>query len=326
MPYRFTCLLPALLLLSLMLCAERATAQVGNAVETTLKSFVYKTVDGQKLSLDVHMFNDQRVRPVVFWIHGGALIMGSRYINPFIHDYFSGNDFVVVTFDYRLAPFAKLPDIYQDVTDAYKWTCDNIKQYNGDPKQIVVGGESAGGYLTFALGPQLKPKPLELFAFSGYGNIITPWYTEPSEHYLKIAPLQDREKVFAALQKNPTDGAARVNFYLYTRQTGQWPNILLGHDPKTEAAAFTRYCPVLHVGKDYPPVVFTHCKDDTDVPFSEAEAMVALLKNAGVDYQFIQLEGSAHAFNALITKTDAATNTRKAVMDFLKNHLKPTAK
>ena len=287
---------------------------------TMLQSVRYKTIEGQQLMLDVHSFDDQHIRPVIFWIHGGALIMGGRPA-PFLLDYFTGNGFIVVSFDYRLAPFVRMPEIYQDVHDAYRWTHEHIAQFHGDPECIVVGGESAGGYLTLAVGPALQPKPPVLFSLSGYGNIIAPWYSVPSGYYRTTVPLQERDAVYAALRNNPADWQAQTNFYWYARQNGQWPAILLGHDPNTEPAIFTPYCPIRHVTADFPPVVFTHCTGDTDVPYSEAETLAAQCQQAGIDYRFISLAGNGHASSVIFPENDKDGSTRKAIMYFLHKHL-----
>ncbi len=42
------------------------------------KTHVCKDAGGVPVRLDVHRAADDVVRPVVVWIHGGALIMGSR--------------------------------------------------------------------------------------------------------------------------------------------------------------------------------------------------------------------------------------------------------
>jgi acetyl esterase/lipase len=42
------------------------------------KTFTYKTVGSLKIKADVYQSPSTGVRPVVVWIHGGALIMGGR--------------------------------------------------------------------------------------------------------------------------------------------------------------------------------------------------------------------------------------------------------
>ena len=43
-----------------------------------VKTYTYKTVGKLQIKADVHRPDDDVMRPVVVWIHGGALIMGHR--------------------------------------------------------------------------------------------------------------------------------------------------------------------------------------------------------------------------------------------------------
>ena len=46
------------------------------------KSYVFKEAGGLQIELDVHRDASVEPRPVLVWIHGGALIMGSRASVP----------------------------------------------------------------------------------------------------------------------------------------------------------------------------------------------------------------------------------------------------
>jgi acetyl esterase/lipase len=50
------------------------------AADPTLvkRTYTYKTVEGCEIQADVYRAEGHAVRPVVVWIHGGALIVGSR--------------------------------------------------------------------------------------------------------------------------------------------------------------------------------------------------------------------------------------------------------
>ncbi len=330
MPPKPTLALAALLFLSLPIPAQapKKTAdrldKTAGGKEVRVTTFVYKEVGEQRLEADVHrLADDKEIRPIFFHIHGGALIAGGRYVEPSIRDWFLDNGFVIVSFDYRLAPWVKIPDIYQDVKDAYAWTRKHAKELaNGDPHRIVAGGASAGGYLTFAAGAFLEPRPKVLLAASGYGDIIAPWYSEPSDFYKKAYPLQEKETVYAKLKENPKDGKQRSFFYIWTRQQGNWPHILLGLDPKKEPEKFRPFCPVYQVTRDYPPVVFTHATTDYDVPFSESEGMEAAFKKHAVVHKFIRVEGNYHAWSTIHPKVDPDGKNRKAIMEFLGEHLR----
>src|SRR5262245_38093426 len=118
------------------------------------KAHTFKTVGELKIQADVYRPDDSTVRPVVVWIHGGALIMGNRKSVPQnLLDLCRTEGYALVSIDYRLAPEVKLPEIIVDVEDAFRWIRgDGAKEYHLDPDRVVVTGGSAGGYLTLMTG------------------------------------------------------------------------------------------------------------------------------------------------------------------------------
>ena len=96
---------------------------------------------------------DDKRRPVVVWLHGGAWQSGGGAI-----DWYDGTqlaqrgDIVVVGVNYRLAALGwlYLPGEggnlgLLDQEAAIAWVADNIASFGGDPAQITVMGQSAGG-------------------------------------------------------------------------------------------------------------------------------------------------------------------------------------
>ncbi len=103
---------------------------------------------------------DGRQRPVMVWIHGGALIEGSARNN-----WYNGaalatrGDVVVVTLQYRIGAFGFLylggiggEDFAEsgnlgllDQVAALQWVRNNIANFGGDPGNVTLFGESAGG-------------------------------------------------------------------------------------------------------------------------------------------------------------------------------------
>jgi para-nitrobenzyl esterase len=102
---------------------------------------------------------DNRKRPVMVWIHGGAYITGGG-ATP-IYDgsnLAKRGDVVIVTINYRLGAlgFLYIPGITANVgmldqIVALKWIKDNIDAFGGDPNNITIFGESAGGISVITL-------------------------------------------------------------------------------------------------------------------------------------------------------------------------------
>jgi para-nitrobenzyl esterase len=105
-------------------------------------------------------------RPVMVWIHGGGFTIGAGS-----QEIYNGavlakrGDVVIVTVNYRLGPlgFLRLNDVTNgripssgnegllDQIAALQWVRDNIAEFGGDPENVTIFGESAGGMSAGAL-------------------------------------------------------------------------------------------------------------------------------------------------------------------------------
>jgi acetyl esterase/lipase len=233
------------------------------------------------------------------WIHGGALIFGSRRLSPSARVLVSLRraGFTVISIDYRLAPETKLPAIIQDLEDAFRWVRAQARSLGIDPNRIVVCGGSAGGYLTLMAGFRVKPRPRALVSFWGYGNIAGAWYSRPDSFYLK-QPAVSRAEALASVSSAPVcelpDKNNRFRFYLYCRQQGLWPKEVTGHDPNAEARWFNPYCPIRNVTRDYPPTMLVHGTADTDVPYEQSAQMAKRFAEVGVEHQLVTVPEGGH--------------------------------
>lgn len=132
--------------------------------------------------------NIDTLKPVLFWIHGGAFINGSG--SDYDGSSFAANgDVVVVTFNYRLNIFGflHLGEINREFEDsgncgildqmaALKWVNENISAFGGDPNNITIFGESAGAMsvATLLAAPEAKGYFHKAILQSGAGrNTIT---------------------------------------------------------------------------------------------------------------------------------------------------------
>ncbi|KAL0481315.1 carboxylesterase 2 [Acrasis kona] len=153
-------------------------------------------------------------RPVMFFIHGGAYIAGSGSQN-----FYDGSgmaykqDVVVVTINYRLGAlgylhFDNLPEAQnrfdsncglRDQVAALKWVKENIDAFGGDPDNITIFGESAGGgsVSTLMAVPSAKGLFHKAISQSGIIDCVLKrnWATSTTrdfvENYLKTENVQD---------------------------------------------------------------------------------------------------------------------------------------
>lgn len=104
--------------------------------------------------------------PVMVWIYGGGLVNGGTQPAIYQGDNFARQGVVFVSINYRLGRFgffahpaltAEHPDelkgnyAYMDQLAALRWVQRNIAAFGGDPKQVTLFGESAGGFSVHTL-------------------------------------------------------------------------------------------------------------------------------------------------------------------------------
>ncbi|OYW90081.1 MAG: hypothetical protein B7Z13_15495 [Caulobacterales bacterium 32-67-6] len=115
---------------------------------------------------------DAKPAPVMVWIHGGSHRTGAGWV--YDGQNFARDGVVLVAINYRLGPLgyfahptltratgAKAPLGSYGLMDqiaALRWVQRNIAAFGGDPTNVTVFGESAGGMSTLALlaAPQAK--------------------------------------------------------------------------------------------------------------------------------------------------------------------------
>lgn len=97
-------------------------------------------------------------RPVMVWLHGGALRNGSSAVPLYDGRAFARDGVVLVSLNYRLGieGFGVFPDApanlgLRDQLAALGWVRDNIRGFGGDPGNVTVFGESAGAVCLGAL-------------------------------------------------------------------------------------------------------------------------------------------------------------------------------
>jgi acetyl esterase/lipase len=313
MRYRITAmssLAGVLIWAALSLGAEvdgRSGSAIGDGSEVTFSkaTYTYKRVGDCDIKVDVYRSPGKDVRPVIVWIHGGALIFGDRgRVRPDQLQRYLQAGYVVVSIDYRLAPETKLPDILEDLRDAYSWVREKGPElFSINSDRIALVGNSAGGYLTLMAGFSVTPRPKALVSFYGYGDISGAWTIRPDPHYLTLERVtkEDAYKVVGGKVLSESPLFPRVMFYNYTRQNGLWAREVAALDPDKEPEKLEPYSPIRHVTNAYPPTLLLHGDKDTDVPFEESARMAAALKEVGVPHQLIRMHNYDHLFDVFPT-------------------------
>lgn len=147
--------------------------------------------------------------PVMVWIHGGAFANGTGAIAVYDGSRFAHDGVICVTINYRLGAdgFLYLGNGNAnlgllDQIAALEWVQENIAAFGGDPGNVTIFGESAGG---MSVGTLLSmPRAAGLFrraiAESGAGHhVISPATALQISHYLaKKLGVEPTEAAIAA--------------------------------------------------------------------------------------------------------------------------------
>ncbi len=149
------------------------------------KGLLTGTEDCLYLDIKIPKKSSTELLPVMFWIHGGGNTSGLKDIYNF-SKMVDRHDVIVVTINYRLGAFGWFthPAIQNnhegidktsnfgtlDIIEALTWVNKNIELFGGDPNNITIFGESAGGHnvLSLIVAPQSKGLFHKAISQSGY--------------------------------------------------------------------------------------------------------------------------------------------------------------
>ncbi|WP_406121559.1 carboxylesterase/lipase family protein [Streptomyces sp. NBC_00989] len=203
--------------------AGPAVPQGPSRLERVMGARVPDWDEDGSLTVNVHVpagaLEDNAPRPVLVWWHGGGFTSGSGG-----WDWYDGGrlaalgDIVVVTANYRVGPlgYLYLPEIgaanlgAQDQAALLAWVRDNIASFGGDPREVTVGGQSAGAYsaLALALDPRTSGLVNRVLLQSGSFGLPPqdPQHAaENAEAYLRLLGVPGGADTATALRALPVE-------------------------------------------------------------------------------------------------------------------------
>ncbi|MEM1247493.1 MAG: carboxylesterase/lipase family protein [Acidobacteriota bacterium] len=170
-------------------------------------------------------------RPVMVWIHGGGLNLGWSHQAVYEGSELARRGVVLVSINYRLGPLGFLahPDLskeavisgnygFLDQIAALQWVQENAAAFGGDPDNVTIFGESAGGTSVHVLTATPNAKGLFHRAIAQ-----SPWVTETN-----LAHLTEATAFMPSSEQLGLDWAAKA-----TGKDGASLDELRELDPKT---------------------------------------------------------------------------------------------
>lgn len=249
-----------LMLLLLAGCAAYGPEHPG---EKIYRDVVFAAPGGHKLRMDLYVPRSAQVKPVpvVLWMLGGSWKFGSKGYHVNVRD-LTSDGIAVASIQYRFSSTAVYPAQLEDCQAAAQWLRANGARYGIDAKRMGASGESAGGQLAAMLGATEGKRRIQaVCVLYGATDMV-----DLARRYKKRRGLNSIEKVLGGPIEEKLALAADASPMNYTN-----PSIT-------------------------PPTLIIHGERDRVIPMEMSAAYFEALCEAGVETQFIVVEGKKHWF------------------------------
>lgn len=250
--------------------------QIPDSIEL-VRDVVYSRApgaDGQMIELKLDAASpkqsDQKL-PAVIFVHGGGFRDGSKDAGIPLVIAFAQGGYLAVTIDYRLAGEAGFPAAVHDCKAAVRFLRANAKELGIDPWRIGIVGPSAGGYLSALIGTSGNDGALE-------GELEPSGVSSTVQCVVDISGPID----FTRFE----DGVRREYLTLW-----------LGDDLQEYKRRAKEASPLTYIDDADPPFLLIHGTADKIVPLEQAQLFNAALIDAGIETEFLAVEGAGHALH-----------------------------
>jgi acetyl esterase/lipase len=261
--------------------------------------------DHYRHELDVYMPQGKGPWPVLFFLHGGGWVMGSKDDVLGLFGYatiarcLAERGLVVVIPNYRLSPGVHHPEHIKDVARAFAWTWSHAHKYRANPDEIFVCGHSAGGHLAALLATddrylrQVHRSPRDIRAVIGISGVYA--VDDLDWKFAIAAPLGLGQ---VKMDVQPFSG-------------------VFGNDPKTAFDA----SPLHHVHRGLPPFLLLSAAWDYP-PFDRMSAQFAkTLSNAGCPVETRTIPACTHETMLFdIPHLTIEAKSRDIILKFIDKH------
>ena len=219
-------------------------------------------------------------RVLLFW-HGGGWTSGYKEWMSFMAPAFTAAGVTFVSAGYRLAPQHVFPAGLEDCAAAVAWVAREIAPHGGDPRQIFIGGHSAGG------------------------------------HYAALLSVHGRALASVGLPRSTVRGCLPLSgVFDFGPASGlSMRPRFLGSDPRNDVAASA----IAQIEMPVPPFLVAVGSNDFAHLVPQARAFVAALRAAGAVVEAIEMPERTH-FTSSFAGGEADGPWVPAALAFMARH------
>ena len=261
-------------------------------------------------------------KPVVIFLTGGAFIIGYKMWGALLARVLVPHGVLVVIPDYRNFPQANVGEMVEDVDEAIQWTLDNCATYGGDPKRVLVVGQSAGAHLGSCV-----------LLRKGLDELNEATKEAPPSFPLESNPLRTQYKArdirgFMAASGPYNIKAMQDIFHRHGLDRNivslMFGNNLDRHSPTHLVEQCRHLCDradgslSLSLNDVLPPFYVVHGTADKTVPYCGAEEYSSCLRDAGVRVTSKNYEGWSHTDPIIERPMNGVHTFHRDVYDFVR--------
>lgn len=235
---------------------------------------------------------DSEKLPVIISIHGGGYVYGSKEVYQFYVASLAERGFIVINFNYRLAPKYTFPAPLEDLNQVIKWMMAKRDGYPFDLENVFLVGDSAGAQIA-----------------SQYGVIYS------NKEYRKIMGFRKPKIKIRAL------GLCCGTYDLYKNAYEESGNALIADYLTKYPQQFGEKLNVLkYITKDFPPSYIFSAGGD--FLLEECKPMANLLTENGVkcEYKIYGDKNTYHVFHVNV-RDEVGQKANDDQMDFFKKFI-----
>jgi acetyl esterase/lipase len=226
--------------------------------------------------------------PAVLLIHGGGWRIGdkanARELNIATH--LTAQGYAVFSINYLLNTDESVawPTNFTDCKAALRYLKQRASEFGVDPNRVAIMGGSAGGHLAMLVGATAGGAGLESLGL-------------PTDYDDTVRCI--------------------IDFYGPHDVRGRRAKVFAGRTEAETMANAEMASPVIYFGSATPPIFIAHGTADAIVPVETSRELVEILKQRGIEHEYVEIPGAPHTFHLQPQQMDL----RPAVLAFLARHL-----